>query len=229
MTNRLIRRSKLIITIDGPAGSGKSTVARLVAKKLKVPYIDTGAMYRAVTLKALQTKTPFNDAPALTRLAKKATIQLLQTATDQQKVFLDKKDVTKKIRSPQLTKNVFYVAQIPSLRREMVRKQRLLGKKKGGVMEGRDIGTVVFPKAGFKFYLTADPKVRAKRRYEELKKSKQNIRFSDVLRDLVKRDETDTERKEGPLKRAKDAVLVDTSPLTIDEVVDKIYSAVNNQ
>ncbi len=217
---------KLIIAIDGPAGSGKSTVARLVAKTLKVPYIDTGAMYRAVTLKAMHQKVSLEDPKKLAELARKARIRF-QDGARKQRVFLDGKNVTKDIRLSELTKNVFYVAKTPLIRREMVKKQRALGKEEGAVMEGRDIGTVVFPRADYKFYLDADPRVRAERRYKELIESGKRITLTEVLADLKKRDTSDKTRSEGPLRQAKDALRIDTTSLTIQEVVDRILQVIS--
>lgn len=222
------RKSKrpLIIAIDGPAGSGKSSTAKALAKYLKVPFIDTGAMYRAVTLKAMQEGVPFTDTKKLVGISKTCRIQLVGKDPAKQKVFLDGKNVTKKIRLPELTKNVFYVAQEPLIRQELVKKQRQLGKKEGGVMEGRDIGTVVFPDADFKFYFEASPAVRARRRWKELLEAGQNITCEQVLKDIKKRDKTDTGRKEGPLKQAKDAFLIDTSSLTIDQTIDRMMAII---
>ena len=211
-------KSKLIITIDGPAGSGKSSTAKALARRLGLPYIDTGAMYRAVTLKAMREGVPFTNRKRLVEIAKGVKIQFKSA----QRIFLNGKDVTTAIRDPELTKNVFYVAQEPLVRREMVKKQRELGLKGGAVMEGRDIGTMVFPDAHYKFYFEANPNIRAMRRYRELKAAGVSVSLKKVLVDLKKRDKTDYERKEGPLKRAKDAFLIDTSGLTIDETIDKM-------
>ena len=213
--------SKLIIAIDGPAGSGKSTVAKILAKKLKVPYVDTGAMYRAATLGAMNAGIDFNKTGDLVIAAKKAKITFKG-----KRVFLNGREVTKEIRTPELTKNVFYIAQEPLIRREMVKKQRAMGKKSGAVMEGRDIGTMVFPDADFKFFLEADPKVRARRRYRELVQTGKRVRYSEVLKDLIRRDKSDKTRQEGPLRAAQDAFLIDTTSLTIDEVVDRILARV---
>ncbi len=216
----------LIVAIDGPAGSGKSTVAKLVAKELDAPYIDTGAMYRAVTLDALEKKISLQDIPAVVRVTKNARIELCEDSKGRQRVVLNGKDVTKAIRLPELTKQVFYVAKEPLIRHEMVAKQRRMGAVKGAVMEGRDIGTVVFPNADYKFFLDAAVSVRAKRRYKELIQTGKKVSLNEVLSDLKKRDRSDRTRKEGPLKQAKDAHKIDTTPLTIEEVVDKILAKI---
>ncbi len=220
------RHKKLIIAIDGPAGSGKSSTAKALAIKLRLPYVDSGAMYRAVTLKAMQQGISFHknfhDNKKLIRIAKSCRIRLTTSPKGAQKVFLDGKNVSEAIREPALTQNVHYIAQEPLIRREMVRKQQAMGKKDGAVMEGRDIGTVVFPKADYKFYFEAHSDVRAKRRHRDLAGAGMKMPINRVLEDIKFRDKTDYDRKEGPLKRAKDAILIDTSLLTIDQTVDKI-------
>lgn len=220
---------KIIIAIDGPAGSGKSSTAKTLAKKLKAPYIDTGAMYRAITLKAIRSGVALTDTKKLVQVAKKAKIELKGTDPRKQRVFLDGKDVTKAVRVPELTKNVFYVAQEPLIRREMVKKQRAMGKKGGAVMEGRDIGTVVFPKADFKFFFSASDDVRARRRYREIIAEGRKTTLEEVLNDIKRRDKTDLERKEGPLRQAKDAIAIDTSSLTIEETVDMLLGIVRRR
>lgn len=220
-------RRKLIIAIDGPAGSGKSSTAKALAKALKIPFIDTGAMYRAVTLKAMSEGVSFADKPALVKIAERTRIELRGADPHKQRVFLDGKDVSKAIRSPEVTRNVFHIAQLPAIRREMVQKQRRMGLESGGVMEGRDIGTKVFPKADYKFYFEANPKIRALRRYRELMATGQKVTLPRVLDEIKKRDLTDYRRKEGPLRRAKDSRLIDTSSLTIQETVDKILRVVH--
>lgn len=219
-------KHKLIIAIDGPAGSGKSTVAKLIAQTLKIPYVDTGAMYRSVTLKAMQKGADLTDKKTLLAIAKKVKIRLSPVSGGKQRVFLDGKNVTKAIRTPELTQNVFYIAREPLVRREMVRQQRMMGRSSGAVMEGRDIGTVVFPKADFKFYLVADPRVRARRRLEELITEGKKASLWAVLKDIIRRDRHDKTRKEGPLRKAKDAFRLDTSPLTIEGVVARILAVV---
>lgn len=215
------RNRGLIIAIDGPAGSGKSTVAKLVAQRLKFLYIDTGAMYRALTLKAIKADADLEDEDALTALARKTDIKLGQR-NGSLKVYLDGEDVTLEIRRPEITNAVSYIARAKSVRAHMVTLQRKLGQKGSVVLEGRDIGTVVFPNAEKKFYLDASFDVRVKRRYEELKESGLAVTEGGVKKDLKARDENDLNRSVGPLKKADDAIYVDTSDLTIEEVVDKV-------
>ena len=224
-----MKHKHLIIAIDGPAGSGKSSTAKTLAKRIKTPYIDTGAMYRALTLKAMNERISFDNKKALVALLKKAKIKLTGKDPFSQKVWLDGKDITHDIRLPELTKNVFYVAQEPEIRREMVKKQRQMGQKEGAVMEGRDIGTKVFPRADYKFYFEASDEIRANRRCRELIASGQKTTLKQVLVDQKKRDATDYNRKEGPLKVAKDAIVIDTSELTIDETIDKILTLMRSR
>ena len=224
-----LSKRKLIIAIDGPAGSGKSTTARAVAKRLKLPYIDTGAMYRAITLKAMEENIPFSSKQRLVGAARRARIELRGKDPNRQKVFLDGRDVTRFIREPELTKKVFHVAQEPLIRREMVKKQRAMGRLGGAVMEGRDIGTKVFPNADFKFYFDSDPALRALRRWRELVRAGKKVTFQAVQKELKSRDLADIRRKEGPLRRAKDAYYIDTTPLTIDETADRIIAAIDSK
>lgn len=219
--------NKLIIAIDGPAGSGKSSTAKALAKRLGVPFIDTGAMYRACTLKAMRAGIDLGNRRALIAQAKKARIRLAGSDPLKQRVYLDDKNVTRDIRQPELTRNVFYVAQEPAIRRHLVRLQQRIGRESGGVMEGRDIGTVVFPKADLKLYFEANDTIRAQRRLRELAAGGKKATFQEVLRDIRRRDRTDFERKEGPLKKAADAIVIDTSDLTIDETVDIIVKLLN--
>jgi cytidylate kinase len=212
-----------IIAIDGPAGSGKSTVAKLIAKKLGLFYIDTGAMYRALALKAKNTKIDPGDSDGIIKLAKALNVKLDYDAkTGQLKVSLDDKDVSEAIRRPEITEHVSVIAKIKEVRDCMVRLQRKLAQGKKAILEGRDITTVVFPDAYKKFYLDADPQERIKRRYLELKNKDHPIEETAVKKDIEHRDHLDTTRKYAPLKRAKDAVFVDTTHLSIDEVVNKL-------
>jgi len=218
----------MIIAIDGPAGSGKSTVARLIAKKLGFVYIDTGAMYRALTLKAMQDSVDLKDEAALVRLAQHTSLKLEQGPDDKIKVLLDGKDVSSQIRALDVTNNISYVADVPGVRRQMVKLQRLIGHsaKKGAVLEGRDIGTVVFPDAYKKFYLDASTEERAMRRYKELIENGIKTDLKSIEEDIKIRDAKDKTRKVGTLKKAADAILIDTTSLTIDEVVNEILSKV---
>lgn len=214
----------LVIAIDGPAGSGKSTVSKSVAKRLGILYIDTGAMYRALTLKAMRLGLNLEDEEALKDLAGSTKIDLIEK-DEVLKVTLDGEDVSGLIRTPELTNNVKYIARVPGVRKEMVKLQRMVGKKsKGAVLEGRDIGTVVFPDAKYKFYLDADKEERARRRHKELVGLGEKVTFDEIKKDVVTRDESDMKRAVGALKRSPDAVLIDTTKLSIDGVVEKILS-----
>lgn len=216
----------MIIAIDGPAGSGKSTIAKLTAKELGFLYIDTGAMYRALTVKAMQEGAGLDNEEAIVKLAKGVSIRLKINASGQSRVFLDGKDVTKEIRTPQVTNNISYIANVPGVRKEMVKLQRTAGQswEKGAVLEGRDIGTVVFPDADKKFYLDASIQERAKRRYKELAQLGIGIDLKQIEQDIIIRDEKDKTRKVGALKKADDAVVIDTTNLSIQQVLQKVLS-----
>jgi len=216
-------RDAVIVAIDGPAGSGKSTVSRLVAQKLGLLYIDTGAMYRALTLKAMDRGIDIEDTEALVSMAKTTNIDLVQDLRALS-VILDGTDVTSRIRTLDVTQQVKYIARVPGVRQEMVKKQRLLAEKKGAVLEGRDIGTIVFPDAQYKFYLDADFEKRVERRYKELLEAGQPVGREDIRQDIIARDRSDMMREVGPLKKADDAVSVDTTSLTIDGVVNELLS-----
>lgn len=218
----------MIIAIDGPAGSGKSTVSKLVAKRLGLIYVDTGAMYRAITLKAIKDKADFNNVGKLVEIASKAEIQLRPDKDNNLKVILDGHDVTDAIRAPELTKNIKYIAGVAAVRSRMVKMQRLVARSsdKGAVLEGRDIGTVVFPDADYKFYLDADFSERVRRRHKELAEMGQAVEISDVEKDARLRDKSDMTRHVAPLKKAGDAVLIDTTKLGIGEVADKIIEKI---
>lgn len=218
-----------VIAIDGPAGSGKSTIAREVAKKLGYIYLDTGAMYRAVTLKALRKGIDLNDEQSLIKMAQEADIEIKINSDGLLNVFLDKEDVTKAIRTSEVTNSVSFIARIAGLREIMVSLQRKFGENNNIVVEGRDIGTVVFPHAYKKFYLDADFKERAKRRFKELKESGADVQEEEIQKDLSERDEKDLTRKVAPLKKAADAIFIDTTNLTIEEVVNEVIKRINGQ
>ena len=219
-----MNKKRFVIAIDGPAASGKSTIAQIIAKRLNCLYVDSGAMYRALTLKALNQKIDLTDKKSLVQLAQETEISLNDDKENLLRVYLDKKDVTKKIRDPQVTNNVAYLANIPALRTIMVKKQRDLSKQGPIIMEGRDITTVVFPEADRKFYLDASFNERLKRRYKQYIQEGRKINISKLENDMRLRDKRDRERKVGALKIAKDAIYIDTTKLSISEVVEKIIS-----
>lgn len=204
------------LAIDGPAGSGKSTICSLIAKKLGWTHIDTGAMYRAVTLQALELDINLNDENAYHFL------ETINIHYDYNRIFIDNRDVTEDIRSEGVTNNVSLVSSFPYVRRKLVDLQKKASETGNIVMDGRDIGTVVLPNADLKIFLTANVEERAKRRYKEhLKKGKESP-IAQVIEDIVKRDQKDSTRKESPLRKADDAIVLDTTFLTIEEVVNKI-------
>lgn len=211
-----------IIAIDGPASSGKSTVARLLAKRLGYIYVDTGAMYRALTLKALRENLDFNSEAKLTELADNTELDIINDSSGNIKVLLDNQDVASLIRTPELTNNVSYVAEAKGVRERMLDNQRKIGKRSRCVFEGRDIGTVVFPDARYKFYLDAEFAERVKRRYKELLERGCEISYEEIEKDLKVRDHKDMSREIAPLKKAEDAVYIDTTNMGIEEVVDKL-------
>ena len=194
------KSNSLVIAIDGPAGAGKSTVAKEVARKLNFTYLDTGAMYRAITLKALKNKLNLKDQDCLVDLAKKTKIVIKPTKDYSLKVFLDDQDVTTEIRKPEITQNVSYIAKVAGLRKIMVKLQRAFSANNNIVVDGRDTTTVVFPGAPNKFYLDADFKERIKRRSKDFRDLRQRFGTQEVKHDLESRDKADMTRKAGPLK-----------------------------
>ncbi len=210
----------MIIAIDGPAGAGKSTVARLLAQELGFLYIDTGAMYRALTLKALDTNTPLDDPDALVRLARGTDVRLRALPDGSLQVFLDGSQVTAAIRQPRVTRFVSDVAKVGGVREVLVQLQRSLGRSTNAVLDGRDIGTVVFPDADIKFFIDADFKERVQRRYKELVQAGVSVSRADVSADLANRDTIDSSRACSPLRKASDAITIDTTSLSIPAVVE---------
>lgn len=213
------------IAIDGPAGSGKSTIARAVALKFNYIYIDTGAMYRAVTLKALQHKIPMDNSEALTQLAHRTLIRLKYTEAgglSKLRVIMDGADVSDAIRSLEVTGNVSVVSAVAGVREALVKLQRDMAREGGVVMDGRDIGTVVLPDAELKVFLTASVKERSKRRWLELKAKGVEVDPEELEEQIRKRDEFDSNREVNPLRQADDAILIDSTALSIEEVTDRI-------
>ena len=219
----------MIIAIDGPAGAGKSTVAKILAKRLGFLYIDTGAMYRALTLKTLETNTEIKNTAKIVELAADSCIDLINNPDGTLKVLLDGRDVSRDIRQPVITQFVSDIAKIGEVRKIMVELQRKLGRQGNAVLDGRDIGTVVFPDAEKKFYVDADFKERVSRRYKESTGLGQKVSFNDVSGDLANRDNIDSNRKIAPLKKADDAIYVDTTRLSIEEVVDRLLKEVSQK
>jgi cytidylate kinase len=212
----------MIIAIDGPAGSGKSTVARGLARRLGFTYLDSGAMYRAVTLAALEKGVDLADGDALGRLAAEADIELRERHGDNVQVLLDGRDVSDEIRTPAVTGASSQVAAHPRVRKELLAKQRELIATGDWVVEGRDIGTVVAPDAAIKVFLTADPGERARRRAEELRRRGIAAEDEDVHRAIEQRDRLDSTRSAAPLRTADDAVTIDTTGLDAGEVIERV-------
>lgn len=215
--------NKLNIAVDGPAGAGKSTVARLVAKALGYVHIDTGSMYRAVTWKMLQEEIAPEQSDKIAELAGRMRIELLP-GEHGQRVLVDGRDVTDEIRSLAVNRLVGKVAQIPEVRRLLVQKQRQMAAAKGVVLDGRDIGTEVLPDAEVKIFLTASVKERAERRYHELARVGQTIPLEQLEKEIAERDRMDEQREISPLVQAPDAVLIDSTDKTIEQVVDEVLT-----
>jgi cytidylate kinase len=215
---------KLIVAIDGPAGSGKSTTAKLVAQKLGYTYIDTGAMYRAITFLSLINGI-IEDSDAIVKLTKKTEIKL-DFSDGFTRVFANGEEVTEQIRTMIVNDNVSPVSKIEGVREELVKKQRRMGAKGGIVMEGRDIGTVVFPDADLKVFLIASIEARAERRAKELAEKGMEVSDNEVKENLINRDNIDSTRRTGPLKKAEGAFEVDTSNLTIEGQVEVILNKI---
>jgi cytidylate kinase len=214
----------LVVAIDGPAGSGKSTVARLVAKALGFLFLDTGAIYRALALRASRAGVAWDDGRRLASLARDMRLDFRPTEQSQ-RVVLDGEDVSEAIRTPEMSKGASAVSRHGPVREALLELQRGFGESASLVAEGRDVGTVVFPAAAVKVFLVADPEVRARRRWGDLQRAGLiDVPLEQVLREQVERDAADAERAVAPLRKADDAVAVDTSSMTIDQVVSEIVS-----
>ncbi len=217
----------LIIAIDGPSGAGKSTLGRMLARSLNLLYIDTGSMYRAVALAVMESSVNTQDDIAVGSLASRVDIDLAGDP-DSLRVTLEGRDVTDQIRSEEVTEMSSIVSTIPEVRRAMVQRQREMGTR-GAVLNGRDIGTVVFPDADLKFFLTAVPQERAERRYIEERAQDPKADFESTFADMTERDRRDSTRIDSPLKAADDAIIVDSTGLSIDEVFEKMMAAVKEK
>ena len=218
----------MIVAIDGPAASGKSTTAKMVAKKLGMTYLDTGAMYRAVTLALLRSNTDLDDYDSVCQVVDELELDIYDKGS-KTIVKLDGEDVSEAIRSMPVTENVSAVSAMKYVRQTMVEIQRNIGKKTNCVVEGRDIGTVVFPDAEFKIFMVADVNMRAERRFKDLHEMGESRSFQDVLADLKRRDEKDSTRAYSPLQKADEAIEIDTSMLSIDQQVGKIINLVRKK
>lgn len=219
--------SNIQIAIDGPASSGKSTVAKEIAQKLKITYIDTGAMYRAVTYGVLQADIDLSDESAIAELLGQLDISFQQEGTSQQ-TYLNDEDVTLAIRSEEVTANVSLISSYQFVREYLVAKQQEMAQKHSVIMDGHDIGTVVLPQADFKFFLVADAEVRAKRRFKEnQERGISDSSLEEIKAAIIERDHLDSTREHSPLKQADDAIVIDSSLLTINEVTNKILSIIN--
>ena len=211
----------MIIAVDGPAGAGKSTISKLIAKKLNINYIDTGAMYRAVTYKCLSEGVDVKDEEVVIEVAKRTDIDFRDN-----NIYLDSKVVNEEIRTREVSANVSDVAKIKEVRYLMVDVQREIGTRNDVILDGRDIGSYVFPNADYKFFLVATPEERGRRRYKELCEKGFEGTLEEIIKDIEKRDEIDSNREFAPLKKADDAIEIDTTGLGIDEVVEAVVSKI---
>lgn len=220
----------MIIAIDGPSGAGKSTIGRILAKRLGLIYLDTGAMYRAVALAVLRAKIDPADTNTIINLAKNISIEF-KGLGDELRIFLDGEDVSEQIRDERVSKMASIVSTIPGVRRILVERQRHIGTQSGNgcVLDGRDIGTVVFPNADFKFFLTAKPEARARRRYEENLKKGIQTSYEETLAEIQDRDLRDTSRLDSPLQIPENAFVIDTSEMDLEEVLSQLLDIISQR
>ncbi len=214
----------IIIAIDGPAGAGKSTIAKMLAKEEDYTYIDSGAMYRAITLKVLMENIPLERVDIIIDITGKTEIDFLNNST-----YLDGKIVDVEIREEKVNKNVSYISAIPEVRRIMVALQRKISENRNVVMDGRDIGTVVFPMADIKLFITASVEERAMRRYTEMRQKGYDAEIKDIKSQIIIRDNIDSTRSDSPLKAAEDSIIIDTTGKNIEEVFNEVVSIVRSK
>jgi cytidylate kinase len=222
-------QKRLIVAIDGPAGSGKSTVTHLLAKRLGYVHIDTGALYRALALKARELGISLEDSKALGECAQKTKLEFQWLNDERNHIFVDGRNVSSLIRTPEISLAASKISSYPEVRDALLGIQRLMGEQGGVVLEGRDIGTVVFPNAHIKFYLTATVESRSRRRMVELEEKGIYLEFSEVLKQVEERDRADMGRKAAPLKKAEDAIEVDTTNMNVEQVVSHLTQLVEER
>jgi len=218
-------KDNLIITVDGPAGAGKSTVSKILSKKISYMYLDTGALYRAIAYKVAEYEISPDNEDLLSELCKKVTISV-ESMDGNMKVLIDGEDVTAKIRTERTGLLASKVSAVPAVRETLLSIQRKAGESGGLIAEGRDMGTVVFPYADLKFFINADAEERARRRYRELVEKGRNVNLEDVKRALLDRDQRDTTRNISPLKPSDDSAIIDTTFLNVEEVVEKMLGII---
>jgi cytidylate kinase len=218
----------MIIAIDGPSGAGKSTLGRMIAREFGLLYIDTGAMYRAAALAVIESNVRTTDAAAVVAAVERANIKL-EGDPDSLQVTLNGRNVSEEIRTEQVGHTASVISTIPEVRRTLVSHQREMGAQGGVVLDGRDISTVVFPEAHLKFYLTAVPEERAARRYEENRLKQRDVTFEETLADINTRDQRDSTRADSPLAIAEDAIVIDSTELSIKEVFERMAQAVRER
>ncbi|MDD2351972.1 MAG: (d)CMP kinase [Candidatus Caldatribacteriota bacterium] len=223
------KKKGITITIDGPAGSGKSTIARILAMKISYNYINTGDLYRYVTYCAIKNKLNVNSPELMDNLSKKIVEELIVNRDNLEFIFQEDSYIKKQIHSPDIDKKVSLVARHFTVRKNLIPLQRLLAENKSIVMEGRDIGSVILPNADLKFYLIANEKTRTDRRYKELKEKGFNVTIDEVKSEIKKRDQIDSKRKFAPLTIPEDAIIVDTSDKSIEEVINLMLENVKSQ
>ncbi|HKS26660.1 MAG TPA: (d)CMP kinase [Pyrinomonadaceae bacterium] len=218
----------MIIAIDGPSGAGKSTLGRMIARELGYLYIDTGSMYRAVALAVIESNVPLNDSQRVAEVAERADIKL-EGDPDSLRVSLNGRDISEEIRTEEVSHASSVISTIPEVRRTLVERQRRMGRQGRVVLDGRDIGTVVFPNADVKFFLTAQPQERASRRYKEDRLRERDVTFEETLTDITSRDQRDSTREDSPLAIAENAVVIDSTDLSIEEVAGRMLAVIREK